>query len=130
MVAIDTNIAVRLLVNDDPVQTSKIRALFEADKIFIPKTVVLETEWVLRGVYNLDRKLVNKALRALLSLEQVIAEDAKNLFDTFDAHLQGMDLADAIHLMSSNRAASFATFDAKFKTRANKLSLEPIVITP
>jgi len=129
MVAIDTNIAVRLLVNDDPVQTDKVRALFETDKIFISKTVVLETEWVLRGVYNLDREPVNRALRALLSLEQVIAEDAKNLFDALDAHLQGMDLADAIHLTSSNRATSFATFDAKFKARAHKLSLEPTVVT-
>ena len=130
MVAIDTNIVVRLLVNDDPAQTSKVRTLFKADKIYIPKTVVLETEWVLRGVYNLDRESINNALRALLSLEQVIVEDEKNIFDALGAHLQGMDLADAIHLMSSNRATSFATFDSKFKTMAHKLLLKPTVITP
>lgn len=129
MVAIDTNIVIRLLVNDDPQQTAKVRSLFESDKIYIPKTVVLETEWVLRGVYNLERKIITKALRGLLSLEQVIAEDEKMLFDALDFHQQGMDFADAIHLLSSSRASSFATFDAKFKTSANKLLLKPDVIT-
>ncbi len=130
MVAIDTNIVVRLLVNDDPLQTAKVKSLFERDKIFITKTVVLETEWVMRGVYNLDREAVNKALRALLSLEQVIVENEKTVFGALDAHLQGMDFADAIHLLSSHPATSFATFDTKFKGKANKLLLKPSVITP
>ena len=104
MVAIDTNIAIRLLVNDDPAQTVKATALFTAEKIFIAKTVVLETEWVLRGVYNLDRGAINNALRKLLSLEQVIAEDETILFDALDSHRQGMDFADAVHLASSRRA--------------------------
>lgn len=130
MVAVDTNIVVRLLVNDSPAQTSKVRALFEAEKIFIPKTVVLETEWVLRGVYNLDCASINKALRALLSLEQVIAEDENILFDALEAHQQGLDFADAIHLLSSRRVTSFATFDTRLKTRAKKLLLKPMVIAP
>lgn len=105
MVAIDTNIAVRLLVNDDPAQTGKIVSLFKTDKIYIPKTVVLETELVLRGVYTLEREAINSALRALLSLEQVIAEDETALFDALDSHQQGMDFADAIHLASSCNAS-------------------------
>ena len=130
MVAIDTNIAIRLLVNDDPAQTVKATALFTAEKIFIAKTVVLETEWVLRGVYNLDRGAINNALRKLLSLEQVIAEDETFLFDALDSHQQGMDFADAVHLASSRRAATFVTFDTKFKSTAKKLSLKPAVIVP
>lgn len=130
MVSVDTNLVVRLLVNDDQSQTSKVSALFTAEKIFIAKTVVLETEWILRGVYNLDRKTTNSALRKLLSLEQVIVEDESILFDALDNHLQGMDFADALHLSSSHRAATFATFDTKFKSTAKKLSLKPTVITP
>ena len=130
MVAIDTNIVVRLLVNDDPVQTQKVKALFEREKIFIPKTVVLETEWVLRGVYKLECGPINNALRALLLLEQVIAEDETALFDALDAHKQGMDFADAIHVASSPRATSFATFDAKFISKAMKLSRKLTVKAP
>ncbi len=127
MVAIDTNIAVRLLVNDDPAQTKKAVALFTGQEVFIPKTVVLETEWVLRGVYQLERSRVNAALRALLSLERVAIEDEATLFAALDSHLNGMDFADALHLASSQRADSFATFDSAFKARAKKLSLHPPV---
>ncbi len=127
MVAIDTNIAVRLLVNDDPAQTKKVAALFTANEVFIPKTVILETEWVLRAVYQLERARVNQAIRALLSLERVVIEDEVMLFAALDSHAQGMDFADALHLSSSSRADSFATFDSAFKTRARKLSLQPSV---
>ncbi|MBV5340295.1 MAG: type II toxin-antitoxin system VapC family toxin [Deltaproteobacteria bacterium] len=129
MVAIDTNIVVRLLVNDDPAQTIKVKALFTTEKIYIPKTVILETEWVLRGVYTLDRAAINNPLRALLSLEQIIAEDETILFNALDSYQEGMDFADALHLASSHRATSFATFDAKFKSSAKKLSLKPTVIS-
>ncbi len=128
MVAIDTNIAVRLLVNDDPEQSGKAAALFRVDDIFIPKTVVLETEWVLRAVYRLDHLRVNSALRGLLSLEQVTVEDEVVLFAALDAHGKGMDFADALHLSSSRRADSFATFDAAFRERAGKLEMLPGVI--
>jgi len=127
MVAIDTNIAVRLLVDDDPVQTGKVVDLFAAHKIFISKTVILETEWVLRGVYLLERTHINEALRKLLSLEQVLPEDETTVFAALDAHAGGMDFADALHLASSRSADSFATFDASFCSRAKRLSLQPVV---
>ena len=117
----------RLLVNDYPAQTKKAAALFTAHKVFIPKTVILEIEWVLRGVYKLELASVNHALRALLSLEGVVTEDEATLFAALDAHAQGMDFADALHLASSNRADSFATFDSAFIALAKKLSLQPPV---
>ncbi|MFZ4860125.1 MAG: type II toxin-antitoxin system VapC family toxin [Desulfuromonadaceae bacterium] len=130
MVSIDTNVAVRLLVNDDPEQTRRAAELFSGHKIFISKTVALETEWILRGVYKLDVKKVNFALTALLSLENVLVEDVSSLFTALDAHAKGMDFADALHLASSSSAESFATFDTAFRARAKKLSLLPPVISP
>lgn len=127
MVAIDTNIAVRLLVNDDPAQTKKVVELFNSNEVFIPKTVILETEWVLRGVYQVERVRANAAMRALLSLERVVIEDESSLLAALDSHEKGMDFADALHLASSQRADCFATFDSSMKTRANKLSLLPPV---
>ena len=127
MVAIDTNIAVRLLVNDDPAQTKKVVELFNSNDVFIPKTVILETEWVLRGVYQIERARSNAALRGLLSLERVVVEDEWSLFAALDSHAKGMDFADALHLASSQRADRFATFDKPLKTRAKKMSLLPPV---
>ncbi len=130
MVAIDTNIAVRLLVNDDPVQTKSAAALFKREQVFIAKTVVLATEWILRGVYELDRKRVNAAIRALLSFERMVVEDEAAMFAALEAHAQGMDFADALHMASSSRAETFATFDETLRRRAKKLNLQPQVIQP
>ncbi|WP_225895747.1 PIN domain-containing protein [Dendronalium phyllosphericum] len=52
MVAVDTNIIVRLLTQDDELQYRKSREIFQNKNIFIPDTVVLETEWVLRFAYT------------------------------------------------------------------------------
>ena len=130
MVSIDTNVAVRLLVNDDQDQTRRAVALFKSQQVYITKTVVLETEWILRGVYKIDVQRVNAALTALLSLENVQVEEASSLFMALDAHAKGMDFADALHLVSSHRAATFATFDAGFHARAKKLQLQPQVVSP
>jgi predicted nucleic-acid-binding protein len=48
VVAVDTDIVVRLLTADDPRQTDRTRRLFEAETIFLAKTVLLATRWVLR----------------------------------------------------------------------------------
>jgi predicted nucleic acid-binding protein len=52
VIAVDTNVVVRLLVRDDETQYQASRALFETQEIFIPDTVVLELEWVLRYAYD------------------------------------------------------------------------------
>lgn len=130
MVSIDTNIAVRLLVNDDPDQTGRAVAIFKANQVFITKTVALETEWILRGVYKIDTKHINSALTAIFSLENVQVEDSAALFSALTHHAQGMDFADALHLASSLRADSFATFDAKLCNKAKKLKIKQEVIVP
>lgn len=130
MVSIDTNSAVRLLVNDDPDQTSRASALFKTNQVFITKTVALETELILRGVYKIDKKHVNSALTALLSLVNVQVEDCVALFSALTYHAHGMDLADALHLASSQRADTFATFDEKLRTRAKKMQIKQKVVVP
>lgn len=47
MIAIDTNVLVRLLVADDPAQSSRARALLETQDVWIGPTVLLEAAWVL-----------------------------------------------------------------------------------
>jgi len=53
MVAVDTNVLVRLLVNDDARQTRRARALIEREQVFISATALLESEWVLRSADGL-----------------------------------------------------------------------------
>jgi predicted nucleic-acid-binding protein len=67
MIAVDTNIVVRLLTQDDERQYSKILKLFQEQDIFIPDTVLLETEWVLRFAYhfNADAYLLQKLCNSI-----------------------------------------------------------------
>ena len=53
MRAVDTDVIVRYLMGDDPEQTEKARGVIGREAVFVPRTVVLEVEWVLRGVYGL-----------------------------------------------------------------------------
>ena len=56
MIAIDTNVVVRLLTGDDQAQYEKVLALFNSHDVFIPISVILECEWVLRYAYSFDAK--------------------------------------------------------------------------
>ena len=61
MRAVDTNVLVRFLTRDDQQQAARARKVMEQG-VFIPKTVLLETEWVLRYTYEFDRTAVAEAL--------------------------------------------------------------------
>jgi predicted nucleic-acid-binding protein len=120
MIAIDTNVLVRLLTGDDPAQTKLAAALFESGDILIPKTVLLETEWVLRYSYELTPDVVLSAFRKILGLAQVKVEDAPAVVAALASYEDGMDFADALHLASATKAEAFATFDARLKKRAGR----------
>jgi predicted nucleic-acid-binding protein len=129
MLAVDTNVIVRLLVNDDPGQTARAIAVFESEPIFLPKTVVLEAEWVLRYCYGLERKAIAKSFRAVAGLPNVTLENQTEVADALAWFEQGLDFADALHLTSSASAERFGTFDEKLIKRAQGLSeVEPVVI--
>ncbi|MDZ7967304.1 MAG: PIN domain-containing protein [Nostoc sp. DedSLP03] len=55
MIAVDTNIIVRFLTQDDELQFQKSKEIFQTQDIFISDTVILETEWVLRFAYKFKR---------------------------------------------------------------------------
>ena len=63
MKALDTNVVVRYLTGDDPAQAARARAAVDAGPVFVPVTVLLESEWVLRSRYGLVGKAAVEALR-------------------------------------------------------------------
>ena len=104
MHAVDTNVLVRLLTGDDVEQTKRAVALFKKETIFIPKTVLLETEWVLRRLYRLERIIVMSALRKLSGLANVEIEQPLIVTQALQWCEGGVDFADALHLASSQNA--------------------------
>ncbi len=121
MIAADTNVLVRLLTGDDATQYKASKKLFSTERIFIPDTVLLEAEWVLRAAYGLDRADVCEAFRRLLGLPNVVVANGQLLAQAVAWHQAGMDFADALHLSHSQDCDSLKTFDAAFIKQAKAL---------
>jgi predicted nucleic-acid-binding protein len=122
IIAIDTNIIVRLITQDDEVQYQQSLELFNNNNIFIPDTVILETEWVLRFAYKFQRLEICQALRKLFGLPSVYLANEELIINILEWHEKGMDFADAFHLAMSNNCLEFYTFDEKFISKAQELS--------
>src|ERR1019366_5727784 len=120
MIAVDTNEVVRLLTEDDPTQTAAARSLFAAGPIWIAKTVLLETAWVLRSFYGFDESAIREAFTKLLGLDNVHSEDKPSMVAALALTIHGVELADAIHLSSRPPGAVFVSFDRSFVRRANR----------
>lgn len=122
MVAVDTNVLVRLLTGDEPAQTARARAIFEREAVLLVKTVILESEWVLRRLYRFGSDRIADAYVALIALPDLVCEDADVVADAIQWMCDGMDFADALHLASARPAGRFATFDGKLAKRAAKIT--------
>jgi len=128
MTAVDTSVVVRLLTQDDPKQAAAARSLFAAGPIWISKTVLLETGWVLRSLYGFDEAAVSDALAKLLGLKNVHTEDKASMADAFALTAQGIEVADAIHLSSRPPGAAFVSFDRSLVRRAIRAGVARVSI--
>jgi predicted nucleic-acid-binding protein len=131
MIAVDTNVLVRLLVKDDEAQTRKVIVLFKrlsdaADTAYVCDVVLCEVVWVLQACYKLKRKQIAVALRQLLSARQLTFDSPDQLSRALAAFEQGRgDLADYV-IRERAKAAEcdcVATFD-------KSLHKEPLFRSP
>ncbi len=122
MISVDTNIIIRLLTKDDQPQYKKALSLFKKEYIYIPTTVVLETEWVLRYAYDFTSSNIISAFRSLFGLPNVELEDPTEIAQALEWNEQGMDFADALHLTKPKGTDKFITFDKKLISKAKKLT--------
>jgi predicted nucleic-acid-binding protein len=121
MLAIDTNVIVRLLTNDERDQAAKAKALIAENDVFVATTILLETEWVLRGAYGLTKTDVIGALRAFAGLPTVMLEDSVRIEAALTWAAGGMDFADALHLAAAEGCGAFVTFDRRLVKAAAKM---------
>jgi len=131
LIALDTNVLARYLLDDEPAQARTARRLLADAKVeyWIPVTVVLELAWVLRKA-DAPRSVVMERLRDLLSLRNVRPQNADLVIQALRSASEGMDLADALHLVMSGKAERFVTFDESLVKQARKLGLQPPVSAP
>ncbi len=113
MIAIDTNIIVRLIALDDPVQLATAEKLVMSGPVFIPLLALVEAEWVLRSRHGFERAALAFALKSLLLTETVQVELESLAFWALDRFEEGADLADMLLLVAARDCDSLATFDRR-----------------
>src|SRR5271169_866952 len=121
MIGLDTNILVRYLAQDDPVQSPKAREVFERrltekDPGFVSVVAMVETVWVLDRAYGLSSQEISAAVERMLQADVLIVENEQEVFTAMVALKRGEgSFADAMIGALGSRAACVRTltFDHK-----------------
>ena len=114
-VAVDTNVLVRAVVRDDPVQArAAIKVLTNAELIAIALPCLCELVWVLRSVYGFQTADASAAIRALLAAANV-AMNRPAVEAGLSMLEAGGDFADGVIAYEGNWLAgeTFISFDKK-----------------
>ncbi len=121
MIGLDTNILIRYLTQDDPVQSPKATSLIEDGLTednpgFVGVVTLAETVWVLSRSYGLDDKEVAADLRLVLSADTLVVEYEREVFTAMTALDEGQGkFADALVAAIALKAgcSHTLTFDRK-----------------
>jgi predicted nucleic-acid-binding protein len=100
--------------------------LFAAEEIWIPKTVLLEAWWVLESYYGFETGSIRDAIRRVLGLNNVHAEDEVAVAAALGLTAKGLEFADAMHLSSRPAGTRFVSFDKSFVGRARRAGMSDI----
>lgn len=119
MAALDTNVLVRYLVQDDAAQHRAAdimieAALLEGKPLFVPISVTLELEWVLRSRYRFEKAAFELLLARLLEADELLFESEPAIESALSLYQQGSaDFADALHASLAHAAGQTPlwTFD-------------------
>ena len=121
MIGLDTNVLVRFIVQDDPVQSSAATSLMESscspdEPGYISSIVLVELAWVLGGAYKCDRSVVASVIRQLLQTDSLVVENARIAWSALRSFEE--DRADfAVYVIGRGNAGAGCTrtytFDAK-----------------
>lgn len=110
MPALGTNVLVRYVVHDDAAQLAPARRLIarrvaEGRSIFVPVTVVLELEWVLRASFGYGKDDVLRLLSSLFSAAELNFESERALEVALQLYCEGAaDFADGLHVALAAQA--------------------------
>ncbi|MGB4585221.1 MAG: type II toxin-antitoxin system VapC family toxin [Rhodoferax sp.] len=127
MIALDTNVLARLLLQDDAKQFDRARALLASSQEFTaPVTVLLELVWVLES-NDCTPAEIQRGIDLLLGLSNFKPPQASTVHLALAAFVQGMDFADALHLGLNQGDEALMTFDKAFVKKASKSKATPTV---
>ena len=130
MIAIDTNILVRWITQDDPVQGKKVEILFKkhntVEAILISEVVLVELEWVLSSVYGFNREQIADTLSRILRVRQFTFRNRENIAKAIEHYTGGeRDFSDCmIGELGYELHAKTYTFDKALKRNSNYILIK------
>lgn len=127
MISVDTNIVVTFLTERDDPSKDKVLDVMRHNLIAVTATVLLESEWVLRAVYNVPRNEIEQAFRRLQTMPNVSFYPSDAVEKALNWNQGGLDLPDALHVSLSSDADAFVTSDMPFIKRSSALGVRPRV---
>lgn len=121
MPSLDTNVILRYLVEDDPRQTRVAQRYIEkhaaaGNSLFLGTSVILETEWVLRSVYEFTKEQIIEVFVGLLEAREMAFQDEASLERAIHRYRElSIDFADCLHVATAEtfNKLPFATFEKK-----------------
>jgi len=130
MIGVDTNVLARFYCDDPDDPEAKRqrplarRVMIESPAVFVPLTVILEFEWVMRGFYEAAPASFCETIEHLLGMPHVTVERWEAVKDALNLHRRGLDFADALHWTCSAACERVVSFDDRsFVRRARRLGL-------
>jgi len=134
---VDTNILARFYCDDpDDAESARQRPrarriMLESSAIFVPLSVILEFEWVMRGFYGVETEVFCETIDHLLGMPHVTVDRWEAVKDAVDLHRRGFDFVDALHWTCSAHCSRFASFDDRgFVRRSKRIKRAPEVTVP
>ena len=122
MIALDTNVLVRMLIEDDEKQTRKVKKLIESvekkdQQIIILNEVLIETVWVLESVYECTREEIYRFLETLMRTSIFVFSEPQVMRNAIYQFKKGGDFADLVIVMQAlyHHAKKIFSFDKKLQ---------------
>lgn len=132
MIALDTNVVVRFLTQDDPVQSAEasmlLSSLSTAEPGFLCREVIVELVWVLEHAYGLSRQDIAAALDGLLAARELVIEAPDRTGLAVERYRQGgAGFSDHMIALAASDAGCRATlsFDRKAVAHAGMRAVPP-----
>jgi predicted nucleic-acid-binding protein len=125
MIGLDTNVLLRSILNDHPVESRQARAFIAThctaeNKGYINRITLCELIWVLGRSYGFTREAIAGVVERLLATEVFVLEDSSIVASALNAYrLGGVDFPDLLIAEINRNAGCSAT--ATFDRRAAKL---------
>ena len=116
MIAFDTNLLLRLLLNDQAQQAKQAaellqRAVAAGERVLLPNIVLCEMEWVLESVYGLARTHILRTLRRILAADEFEFENRAAVSAAIQGYAAGKaDFSDYLIGESASSAGASVTY--------------------